>query len=231
MKVEFHGRPAYTMAVCYLDADESIRVESGALATMSASIEASFDVGPGGVARGVMRKVLGGESFFMGRYTARVQGAWVGVSPRYPGDITVVDVDPSRPLVAESGSLLAVTEGVDVDVRWAGARSILMQEGATMLKFTGHGVALLCSYGAIVEQHLGYGQELVVDTGHLVAYETSAQIRVGPIGGLTSSAASGEGLVARLTGGEHGSKVWVQTRAERDIRNWLMPQRKQNKQR
>jgi uncharacterized protein (TIGR00266 family) len=226
MRVSFHAQPAYSMAVCYLDYGESMRAESGAMATMSDSIDVSADSGPGGVVKGLIRKQLGGESFFMGRYTAHMQDAWVAVAPKKPGDIIAIEVRHGAPgLVAEAGSLLAMGEGVNVDVRWAGVRNILLREGATMLHLDGEGTALLCTYGGFVKHHLEAGQGMIVDTGHLVAYEDTCSVKVGMLGGMTTAAFSGEGLVAQIKG---PGAVYVQTRAEAELKNWLFPERSQN---
>ena len=227
MNVEYFGRPSYTMAVCQLAMDETVRVERGAMAMMSDSMSVSADTGPGGLVKGLMRRGLGGESLFMGRYTAQRHDSWVAVAPHLPGDITDIDLDPSRPaIIAESGALLAMSDTVDVDVKWAGARNIVLREGATMLRASGHGKVLFCTYGAFMEYPLGEGQQLVVDTGHLVAYEETVSMRVGPLSGLLTAGFSGEGFVAALTG---PGLVYVQTRAEVELRNWLLPDRKQNR--
>lgn len=227
MRVDFHSRPAYALAVCYLDYRETIRVESGAMATMSDSIHVSADAGPGGLVKGLIRKQFGGESLFMGRYQAGVQDAWVAVAPKMPGDIIDVDLDESRPaLIAEAGSLLAMSETIDVDVKWAGVRNIALREGATMLRMSGVGKALLCTYGGFIRHYLQPGQTIVVDTGHLVAYDDTVTMRIGPLAGLVTAGFSGEGLVAKMTG---PGACYVQTRAESEVRSWLFPDRAQNK--
>jgi uncharacterized protein (AIM24 family) len=107
MRVNIQCAPSYALAYCYLEAGESVRAESGAMACMSAGITVKVDTGPGGVAKGIMRKTLGGESFFMGRYTAQVHGAWIALAPKIPGDIAEVDITPERGLMATAGAVLA----------------------------------------------------------------------------------------------------------------------------
>ena len=227
MRVQYHANPAYSMAVCYLDHAEAVRAESGAMVAMSDSIAVSADTGPGGLVKGLLRKTLGGETLFMGRYQALVHDAWVAFAPAMPGDIIDIDVSEDGPgLVAESGSLLAVAEGVNVDVKWAGLRNIVLREGATMLRATGQGKLLLCTYGGFVAHWLEPGQSMIVDTGHMVAYEDTCTIRVGPLGGLLTAGFSGEGLVAHLTG---PGAVYVQTRSEFEHRAWLFPEQAQNR--
>jgi uncharacterized protein (TIGR00266 family) len=195
------------------------------MASMSDGIAMRADAGPGGLGKGLMRKALGGESLFMGRYEALVEGAWVAFAPKFPGDITEIALDGGIGIVAESGSLLALSGAVNADVRWAGVRNIVLREGATMLHLTGEGTALVCSYGGIVRHDLAPEQRMIVDTGHLVAYSDTVAVRVGPLSGLVAAQFSGEGLVAELTG---PGTVFIQTRAESDLRSWVLPKRAQN---
>jgi uncharacterized protein (TIGR00266 family) len=189
---------------------------------MSGGILVRADAGPGGVVKGFMRKSLGGESFFMTKFTAEVHGAWVAVAPKYPGDITPVPLVDGQPIVVESGSLLAMSEDLKEDVKWAGTSNVFMREGATMLRISGTGTALLSAYGGIEEIPLEPEQTLVFDTGHLVGYDQGCRVKVGPLAGLVTAKLSGEGLVAEVTG---PGRVWVQTRAAVDLLHWLLPHR------
>jgi uncharacterized protein (TIGR00266 family) len=222
MKVDVRHSPAYAVAYCYLAADESVRAESGAMAAMSGGIAVKADAGPGGIAKGIMRKTLGHESFFMTRFTAQVHGAWVAVASKFPGDIKTVQIDADRGMVCESGSLLAMSDGLSEDIKFAGVSNILMREGATMLHVHGTGTALLATYGGIEEFALEDGQTLIFDTGHVVAYSQGMSVRVGPLSGLVTAKLSGEGLVAEITG---PGRVFVQTRALVDLAHWLLPDR------
>jgi uncharacterized protein (TIGR00266 family) len=224
MEIKLTCAPSYTLAYCFLAAGESVLVESGAMAAMSGGVSVGVGVGSGGVAKAAVRKVLGGESFFMGRYSADVHGAWVAVAPRYPGDIAHERIDGGG-LVIESGSLLAVSESVNVDVKWAGLRAIVLREGATMLRCTGSGDLLVGSYGGIQRFQLADREQLIVDTGHLVGFSETVSLKVGALSSLTTSAVVGEGLVALMEG---PGTVLLQTRAEQGLRNWIMPERSQN---
>ena len=114
-------------------------------------------------------------------------------------------------VVLASGSFLAASEHVDVDVKWAGVRNIIMREGATMLRVSGEGLLLACTYGALVQHTLAPGQSVIVDTGHVVGYDDTCAMRVGPLGGVARGALNGEGFVAKFTG---PGRVWIQTRTE-----------------
>lgn len=225
MNIDLKCQPSYTVAYIGLDHQESVLVERNALAVCSDGIEASFATGSGGILSAAMRKTFGGENFFMGRYTATVHGAWISVAPRYPGDIIDIKLN-GEGILAEQGALLACCGNIDIDVRYAGARKILLREGATVLRVHGHGDALLSTYGAMQRFDLNAGQGIVVDTGHFVAMSETCTMRVGFLGGAVTSAASGEGLVARIAG---PGSVWTQTRADLPNASLMFPNRNQNR--
>lgn len=224
MQVNIECGPAYAMAYCHLDMGESVLAESGAMSLMSSGISMSAGTG-GGVIKGLARKAFGGESFFMGKYTATVHGAWVALAPKYPGDVVTVDLSKTGDIVAESGSMLGIGNDVELSVVGAGVGNVLMKEGITMLKLSGTGTALLCTYGGVQQFDVGAGQSIVIDTGHMVAYSAGMKTQVGAVAGVSASIASGEGLGMRIEGPGH---VWIQTRAETQLMSWLFPDRKQN---
>ena len=64
------------------------------------------------------------------------------------------------------------------------------------------------------------GGELVVDTGHVVAFTEHVQYSVGKVGGLGSLIAGGEGLVMKFTG---SGRIWIQTRTLASFMDKLAP--------
>jgi uncharacterized protein (AIM24 family) len=64
------------------------------------------------------------------------------------------------------------------------------------------------------------GKELVVDTGHLVAFTEDVEYTIGKVGGIRSLIAGGEGLVMKFRGSGH---VWVQTRNLASLADKLIP--------
>lgn len=220
MHVTVDCSPAYAIAYCHLSFGETVHVEADGMALMSDGITLSSGSGGAGIVKGLARKALGGESFFMGAYRADVQGAWVAISPKYPGDVRAVELDETGPLVARSGSLLAYNDGVDVSVRAAGMHQAVATRGLTLLSITGSGTAVLSSYGAIRDFDVAEGQSLIVDTGHLVAYTGGMKTDLGLLGGVVAATTSGEDLVLRI----HGpGKVLIQTRAEKQFASWIAP--------
>lgn len=224
MRVTVEGSPAYAIAYCHLTAGETVFLEPDAMAVMSDGVQAGASAG-GSVAKGLIRKALGGESFFLGAYTAQVTGAWVAATPKFPGDVSALDLASAGPVLAQSGSLVAFDDKVDVTVRAAGISSAVSTRGLTLLRVSGSGTAVLGSYGAIHAFDVQQGQSLTVDTGHLVAFTEGMNHEVGFMSDVVTSTATGEHFVSRLTG---PGRLLVQTRAENQLRSWLLPERAQN---
>ena len=63
-------------------------------------------------------------------------------------------------------------------------------------------------------------QELVVDTGHPVAFSEDVDYSIGKVGGIRSMVAGGEGLVMKFTGSGH---VWVRTRNLQSLVDKIVP--------
>jgi uncharacterized protein (TIGR00266 family) len=123
-------------------------------------------------------------------------------------------------MYVQSGSYLAGDAELDVDTEFGGARTFFGGEGLFLLKVTGSGPLFLSSYGAIEEITLDDRDSFVVDTGHVVAFEDTAEFTVRRVGGLRSTLASGEGLVCEFSG---SGTLWVQSRSPDAFLAWLIP--------
>jgi uncharacterized protein (TIGR00266 family) len=218
VKVEIQYRPSYALAVVTLEVNESLQAEAGAMVSMSPGV--AIDTGAkGGIMSALKRSVLGGESFFMNTYRAPANGGQMSLAPALPGDMAVLELR-DEPLMVQSGSYVASSEGVNIDTKWSGAQTFFAREGLIMLKCTGSGTLVLSSYGAIHEMELAQGQSHTVDTGHLVAFTEGMGFKVRTVGGMKSTLFSGEGLVVDLTG---PGKVLMQTRSDDAFLSWLIP--------
>jgi uncharacterized protein (TIGR00266 family) len=117
----------------------------------------------------------------------------------------------------QAGSFMACTDGVNLGTVFGGIKAIFSGEGMFFLKITGQGDLWYNAYGSIVERELN-NSELIVDTGHVVAWEPSLNWEVTGMGNLMSTVFSGEGLVLRFKG---TGKVWLQTRSLGGLVNWM----------
>lgn len=218
MKTEILYRPAYSLAVVNLDPNETIQAESGAMVSMSADLGMETKA-KGGILKSLARAALGGESFFLNTFTASPRGGTISLAPSLPGD--VIDIALTNQTVfVQSGSYLASSTGISVDTSWGGAKTFFAREGLILLKVSGSGNVIISSYGAIHEVELAVGEKYVVDTGHLVTFDSTVNFIVRKVAGWKSTIFGGEGFVVELTG---PGKITLQTRSQDAFINWLIP--------
>lgn len=216
MEIKIEHRPSYALGIVDLLAGEEIRAETGAMVSMTPNMEVVSGL-QGGLLQSAMRKVLGGESFFLNTFTASGAPGQVTFAPSLPGDIT--DVEVRGDLFVQSGSFLAGDAGVDIDIKWGGARTFFSSEGLFLLHLKGQGEVLLSSFGAIHRISLD-GNSMIVDTGHVVAFDSQLDYRVKKVAGMFTSLISGEGLVCEFSG---KGELWLQTRSNQAFLDWLLP--------
>lgn len=219
MDVDILYKPSYSMGVIKLSGGEQVRVEAGAMVSMSVGVTLETKA-TGGIFKSLARSVLGGESFFQNTFLAPSGGGEVSVAPALPGDLFSLNLN-NESLMVQSGSYVASESGVELDTKWGGAKTFFASEGLIMLQASGTGELLLSSYGAIHERNLTAGEKFIVDTGHLVAFSQGISFKVNKVGGLKSTLFSGEGLVVELTG---PGRVLMQTRSTDAFLAWLIPQ-------
>ena len=177
----------------------------------------------GGGLFGGFRRMLGGESFFINTFTADRGGGQISLAPSTPGDIGSFPLEPGKNLFIQSSSFLACTENVRTDSQFQGFRGFFSGESLFFLRaFSegGPGEVFYNSYGAIKRMPVEPGKELVVDTGHLVAFTDDVEYSIGKVGGLRSLIGGGEGLVMKFRGSGH---VWIQTRNLASLAEKIVP--------
>jgi uncharacterized protein (TIGR00266 family) len=197
MQIEILYRPSYSLGVIKLQPNEEIRVEAGAMVSMSQGVSIETKA-TGGFLKSLGRAVLGGESFFQNYFKASAEGGEITLAPELPGDMFMLEMKGEK-LMVQSGSFLACESGIDLNAKIS-AKAFVSAEGFSMLEATGAGTLLLSSYGAIHEKNLVAGEKYTVDTTHLVAFNADMPVAPKAVGGLKSTLLSGEGLVVRLTG-------------------------------
>ncbi len=217
MQQEILFSPAYTLLKLNLSQGEAVLAESGAMVSMSDTVEIQTKA-KGGMMKSLGRAVLGGESFFMNTFTATQPGE-LTLAPNLPGDIFTRQLN-NETLFVQSGSFLAATPDINIETKWGGAKTFFSSEGLFLLKISGTGTVWLSSYGAILEKTLAPNEVYKVDTGHIVSFDESVQYKVRKVGGWKSTILSGEGLISELTG---PGKITLQTRSEQALLSWLIP--------
>jgi uncharacterized protein (TIGR00266 family) len=219
MKIDIRHNPSFAVARLTLDAGEQVRAESGSMMMhQNITIDAKAE---GGMLKSLKRATLGGESFFITTFTAGNGGGWVDVAPNLPGDVVVIDV-PSSGLIIQRGSWLANTTDVTIETQWGGMKNLVGGEGGFAITATGNGPVVIGCYGALDVINLQPNEKLVVDSGHMVAYEANVNCQLTrATAGIANMVKSAEGFVLEFTG---PGRVWTQSRSPRGLISWLAPQ-------
>ncbi len=219
MQFKITGRPEFSMINVTLSDAESIVAESGAMVSMSSNMQIKTS-SRGGVLKGLTRSFLGGESFFMNTYTAQGGDADIKLAPSVPGDLMHRTLN-GEDFYLQSGAYVAGSPTIAIDTKFQGLKGFFSGEGLFMLKASGKGDLFFCSFGAIEEVDVSaFDGEYVVDTGYIVAFESTLKYNIRTVGGLKSTFFSGEGLVCKFTG---SGKLWLQTRAGEPLASWVHP--------
>jgi uncharacterized protein (TIGR00266 family) len=211
--------PSFAVLTVYLEAEQSMVAESGAMVAMSSNIELQSQM-KGGL-MGALKRKIAGESLFQSTFTARGGPGEVLLAPAALGDIAALSLSGQTFLV-QSSSFLASDLTLTMDTKFAGAKGFFAREGLFMIHITGTGRLFVSSFGAIVRKTLAPGERYVVDTGHIVAFENTIQysLRKASQQGWIRSAISGEGMVAEYVG---PGTLYLQTRDITAFAGWLAP--------
>jgi uncharacterized protein (TIGR00266 family) len=216
MEVQVRHNPSFAVARCTLAGGEGLKAESGAMMATSPGVAVEAQM-QGGLMRGLKRSVLGGESLFISTFTAPDNGGWVDCAPNLPGDIAVLDVTDA--LNITKGAWLCSSPEIELDTKWGGFKNIGGGEGGFLIHASGHGKVVVSCYGAIETVELGAGEHVVIDSGHLVAFDPSTEYSTRKVTkGIAQTLKSGEGFVMEFTG---PGRILTQSRNPSALIGWL----------
>ncbi|MEG1842838.1 MAG: TIGR00266 family protein [Clostridia bacterium] len=198
-----------------LDRGESLFTQSGAMSWMTDGIEMQTNT-HGGLLKGLGR-MFAGESMFQSTFSSDRAGAMIAFSATAPGVIVPYDLTGKPDLICQKGAFLCAQPEVKLNVtltkRFSGG--LLGGEGFVLEKLSGEGLAFLEVDGDAKELTLAPGETLRVDTGNVVAFETTVAYQVETVKGAMNLFFGGEGLfLTRLTG---PGKVILQTLSFNDF--------------
>jgi uncharacterized protein (TIGR00266 family) len=203
-----------------LDPQETVVAEAGAMMYMEDGIGYETRMGDGSKANegflsklgSVAKRAITGESLFMTHFTNQVQGKkHVAFGAPYPGKIIAIDLDEANgELICQKDAFLCAALGTEVSIAFSkklGA-GLFGGEGFILQRLRGDGNVFIHAGGTIVEKRLT-GQKLMVDTGCIVAFESTINYDIQRSGNLKSMIFGGEGLfLATLQG---SGRVWLQS--------------------
>jgi uncharacterized protein (TIGR00266 family) len=205
-----------------LDPGEAAVGEAGSMMFMDVGItmDAVFGDGSQGGGGGLFGKLLGagkrlitGESLFTTVYTNQGSGKQrVAFAAPYPGKILPMSLSQlGGMLICQKDSFLCAARGVSIGLALQKKIStgFFGGEGFIMQKLEGDGLAFVHAGGTIVKRELAAGQQLLVDTGCVVAYTAGVDFDIQYVGKIKTALFGGEGLfLARLAG---PGTVWLQS--------------------
>jgi uncharacterized protein (TIGR00266 family) len=207
MQIEIGYRPAHSLARVLLNHGEQVVAESGAMVGMSPSVQMQTQ-SQGGFMGG-LKRMFGGESFFRNTFTAANGPGEVLFAHALNGDMVTLDMTPAGYFLTSS-SFIASTPNVQIETKIGGMKSFFSGEGLFVMKASAAapGQLLIGAFGGIEE--IACQGNMVIDTGHLVAWDASLTYKVGKSGnGWIASFLSGEGLVCHFEG---QGRIWMQSR-------------------
>ena len=213
MEATTRNRPSFANVLVKLEPGDKIIAEADAMASMSASVEMKTRWS-GGMFGAILKRVFGGESLFVNEFSSP-ESAELVLTQGMPGDIECIELKGTS-LFLQPGAFLACEPGVSLGLKWAGIASLVGGEGLFRLRVSGTGRIWFSAYGGIFTREIT--DEYIVDTGHLVGYEPTINIRVGMAGGIFSSFFGGEGLVTKVRG---PGRIYMQSRNFSGLTAWM----------
>ena len=210
----FHieGRPDFSFLTVMVPAENMVKVEASAMATMDTNVEMKTKM------RGGLSRLLTGESIFINEFHARGGAGEVGIAPGSPGDMGHVYLD-GNVIYLQNSAFVACGPKVEIETKWQGlTKGFFSGESLFLIRAVGQGDLWFNTYGAMIE--IDVDGEYVVDTGNIVAFTEGLEYKVSKVGGYKSLFFSGEGFVCRFSG---KGKVWIQTRGVQALLSWVHP--------
>lgn len=219
MRYELLDKPDFSMVKVTFDAPgEKMVLESAAMVARSSGMSMETNM-RGGMLAAAKRKLLGGESIFQNTFTASQPGETLYFAPAPEGDVEVLELNGTVPILMNSGAFLGASPTVQLDTKWGGAKGFFSGTGFFLLKAEGHGPLFFACYGGLHAVDVGPGG-YICDTSHVVAFTGGLNYNVQRVGGLKSLFFSGEGLVCNFQG---QGRLWISTRNPASLANFIHP--------
>ena len=207
MRYEIKGTPL-PVAICYLEENETMITEKGAMSWMSPNMK--METKSGGIGS-AFSKAFSGEAMFSNLYTAIGSPGMIAFASSFPGQILPFQIAPGCDMIVQKTGFLASEMGVNLSVHFQkklGA-GLFGGEGFIMQRLSGQGTAFVEVDGSVVNYNLAPGQQMVIDTGYLVAMDASVHMDIQQVAGLKNKLLGGEGFFNTVVTGP--GRIWLQT--------------------
>lgn len=204
-----------------LDEGEQIYTNSGAMAWMERGIDMNTNMKDGFFSG--LGRMFSGNSLFVVTYTGMRNNAKMSFTTRFMGQIMPHRFDGGNGLIVQKAAFLCAQPNVNMETVFTKKFSsgFFGGEGFILQRLSGNGMAFIEGSGRIVKRELATGEELLVDTGNLVAFEDSVSYEIETVKGFKNVFFGGEGLfLVRMRG---PGVVYLQTQTPRDVAQCLIP--------
>jgi uncharacterized protein (TIGR00266 family) len=209
------GGVAFRYLQVTLAPGESLVTEAGAMASMAPNVALHSRLS-GGFFKAILRATLGGESLFINTFSNPTSTPLsLTLTSPLPGDIGCVTLGEGESISVESGAFICSTPDVRFSLRFAGFTSFIAREGLFKIDLHGPGTVWFGSYGAVEERTVQ--GEMIVDSGHLIAYDPGVRLKLQLSNGIFGSFFGGEGIVTRVEG---SGRIFIQTRSVTGLASW-----------
>ena len=148
--------------------------------------------GIGGKLMGALKRKLTGESLFLTHFKTSGGKGEVGFSGDYPGRIQAFDLGEGQSVLVQRDGFIVAEASVKLDIAFSkkiGA-GLFGGEGFILQKLTGPGTAFIHAGGDHVEFELEAGETLQVDTGCIVAFDSTVTYDVQFAGGIAPASSA-----------------------------------------
>lgn len=208
MQYEIKGN-SFPVLICTLNPNETMITEGGGMSWMSPNMVMET-TSNGGIGK-MLGRMVTKESIFQNRYTAVNGVGTIAFASSLPGEISALQIAPGQEYICQKSSFLASTPGVELSVHFRRnlGSGLFGGEGFIMQKLSGNGLAFIEIDGAAIRYNLAAGQQLIVDTGHLVMMSATCQMDVQTVKGVKNILFGGEGLFNTVVTGP--GEVVIQT--------------------
>jgi uncharacterized protein (AIM24 family) len=166
---------------------DRIRAAGGSMVAFEGDIEFKHaGMGGGSGMRAALKRAVAGEGITLMECTGQGR-VYLAKEAR---DVLVVDLAGDT-LTAESEHILAVTDGLRLDVQFAGLRGMTSGHGLATTSISGQGQVALISHGPVMALEVSPGTDLVVDPDAYLG--SRGQLQMSLVSGVSWKSVVGEG--------------------------------------
>ena len=185
-----------------LNKGEQVFTQSGGMFYQTEGIQ--MDTNARGGLGASLGRMFTGESIFMNTYTALADNVSIAFSSTVPGCVLPINLaNTPGGITMQKGAFLCAQNNIELKVEFTKKFSagLFGGEGFILQHATGNGLLFLEIDGDQIVKTLGEGEVLKVDTGNVVAFESTVKYEIETIKGLKNIFLGGEGLfLTKLTG-------------------------------